>query len=113
MDPQTVKTVPNGSECRRLNGTFAPGNRFAKGNPNARRMYRARKTVLKAVSSDQLTEIMSALVNKAKGGDVTAARLVLEYVLGKPQAYELPEPDALPVQTFPILVRVDPKEPSK
>jgi hypothetical protein len=65
-------------------GRFAPGNRFAKGNPHARRVAALRKAFLDAATEDRMRRLADKLLKMAEAGDVTAARLALEYTLGKP-----------------------------
>src|SRR4051794_12760335 len=62
-------------------GRFAPGNKLAKGNPHAKRVARLRAALLKAVSPADLREVIGALLTAAKGGDVPAARELLQRLL--------------------------------
>ena len=54
-------------------GRFLPGNRAGRGNPQARRVAALRATLLQTVTPDDLTAVVRALIDKAKGGDVAAA----------------------------------------
>ena len=72
-----VNPSPNGENGRDEQGRFAKGNRGGPGNPNARRSAELREAFLSAVSADDIREIVSAVVAKAKAGDVIAAREVL------------------------------------
>jgi hypothetical protein len=88
---QPVTSVDNG---RSPGGRFAPGNRFATGNPNSRRMHDLRRVLLEAVGDDDIRAVVARLFEQAKGGDVQAAKLVLEYAVGRPaQSVELSGPD--------------------
>lgn len=86
---------PNGS-----NGRFSKGNAGGPGNPYARRVARLRGLLLDAVTDDDLKAIVAAMVEKAKGGDLNAAREVLTRTLGKPA--DAPDPDRLEVDGMGI-----------
>lgn len=88
---------PNG---RNGNGKFAKGNAGGPGNPYARRVARLRGLMLDAVSDEDLKAIVSAMVEKAKGGDLNAAREVLSRIIGKPA--DAPDPDRLDVDAMGI-----------
>ncbi len=77
----------NGTAQRDAQGRFVKGNRSGRGNPFACRVAALRKTLLAAVSKEDLQEITRRLVAQAKLGDVASAKLVLGYALGK-----IPEP---------------------
>jgi hypothetical protein len=80
-----------GSDGRGGGGRFAPGNKVAKGNPHAKRVAQLRSALLKAVSPTDLRQVVSALLSAAKGGDVPAARELLQRLLGPPEALDLVE----------------------
>jgi hypothetical protein len=52
-----------------------------------------RQELLKAVTSEDLAGVVRAMIEKAKEGDVAAAKLVLQYTLGKPA--QTVDPDRL------------------
>lgn len=79
-------TGPNGRDQA---GRFAAGNRCAKGNPFARRMAELRSALISAVTDEDLRDIIKALIEKAKRGDVPAAKEVLDRTLGRPQEADL------------------------
>lgn len=79
MEPST-----NGDNGRDDRGRFAEGNRGGPGNPHAKRVAKLRSALLDAVTEDDLQAIIAALVRKAKGGDIMAAKILLDRVLGKP-----------------------------
>src|SRR5437763_7875991 len=68
---------------REHNGRFAAGNRGGPGNPFARRVAELRKAFIEAVTYEDLQSICQRLISLAVEGDVSAARLLLGYVLGK------------------------------
>ncbi|HEY3323424.1 MAG TPA: hypothetical protein VGP72_23415 [Planctomycetota bacterium] len=77
---------PNGSTGRNPStGRFAPGNPGGPGNPFAARVAKLRLQMLGSVSEDDMRSIVAAVVAKAKAGDLAAARVVFDYLVGKPQ----------------------------
>jgi hypothetical protein len=75
-------------------GQFVRGRAGGPGrprNPFTRRLASLRQAVVDAVTGDDLKGIVAAIVARAKLGDLAAAKLLLEYVLGKPAA--APSPD--------------------
>lgn len=81
----TTLPSPNGSNGRDRSGRFASGNSGGPGNPHARQVAQLRSTMLRAVTAKDLRAITKALVEKAKAGDVMAAREVLDRCFGKPR----------------------------
>lgn len=79
MNSQPSPTESNG---RGTNGRFLPGNRLAKGNPAARRAQALRFALMRAVTPADLTTIVAKLIELAAAGDVQAAKLILDRVLG-------------------------------
>jgi len=79
-------------------GRFTAGNRGGPGNPFARHAAAMRQAVCRAVSEEDLQAITRALVEKAKDGDVAAAKLVLGYTAGKPAGAV--DPDRLDCQEW-------------
>jgi len=72
-------------------GRFLPGYQSGPGNPHARQVARLRSELLRAVTAEDLHAIVRALIKRARGGDVAAARELLDRTLGKPAAGPLPE----------------------
>ena len=81
-----MKPSPNGSNGRDASGRFTAGNPGGPGNPHARRVADIRRTLMEEVSDDDLRQLVRTLVDKGKGGDVVAAREVLDRLVGKPKA---------------------------
>jgi hypothetical protein len=71
-------------EGRKANGRFAPGNPGGQGNPYARKVAELRKEMVNFISVDDLKHVVFAIKMKAERGDISAARLLFQYVLGKP-----------------------------
>ena len=84
--PETHAATENveSKNGRDANRRFAPGNSGGPGNPYARKVAELRKALLGFVSIEELERIVTAIKKKAEQGDVAAARLILQYVLGKP-----------------------------
>ena len=74
-------TASNG---RDPHGRFGPGNKAAKGNPHARHVARLRAALYKAVRPADLADVVAALLSQAKTGDVSAAKELLQRLLGPP-----------------------------
>lgn len=73
-----------GSNGRAVGGRFGAGNKFARGNPHARRVARLRSALFKAVGPEDVRDVVLALFESAKGGDVAAAKELLQRLLGPP-----------------------------
>jgi hypothetical protein len=82
---------PATPEGRESNGQFAKGNPGGPGNPYARQVAAMRLRALDGVSGDDVEAILAKMVELAKAGDVAAARLVLQYTLGRPVASAHPD----------------------
>ena len=70
-------------------GRFATGNGFGE---RRRRTADYRAAFEQAVGPAELSAVVQAMIDRAKRGNVSAARLILEHCLGKPMVrIELPE----------------------
>lgn len=97
----------NGNGRDPMTGYFAPGNKLAKGNPNARRMHELRKSVLEAGSPEDIQAVIRKMAEMGRGGDVMAARCYLEYVVGKPvQAVELSNADGAGIELTSVVATI-------
>lgn len=72
-------------------GRFAAGNPGGKGNPYARQVAALRAALLGAVKPEDLAAIVTKLAARAKAGDVQAAKLLLERLLGPAVAADVLE----------------------
>lgn len=70
-------------------GRFAPGNGGGPGNPHAATVSRLRSALFRAVTEEDIREVVVALVTEAKAGSVPAARELLQRVLGQPEATDV------------------------
>jgi len=76
---------PNGGNgARDARGRFAVGNPGGPGNPYAKQVGRIRSLILEAVTEDDLRAIVAGLVERAKAGDMAAARELLDRLVGRP-----------------------------
>jgi hypothetical protein len=110
---ETVSTVPVGDEKpaqsgRTANGTFAAGNSFARGNPNARKTAALRSALLEAATVERMKALGEKLFEAAQGGDWTAAKLLLAYLVGKPG--KAVDPDRLDLDEW-LLLQEHPTKP--
>jgi hypothetical protein len=78
---------------RGSDGKFVKGNKGGPGNPFARKLAAMRRAFFAAVTKEDLAAIAQAMIEKAKAGDVAAARLVIQYTMGRPA--EAVDPDRL------------------
>src|SRR4051794_4411025 len=83
---------PTASE-RTPDGRFAEGNSGGPGNPHARHCARMLALLRTSISDDEMVAIIRMLVEKARAGDVSAAKLIMSYKLGKPGP--APNPDEI------------------
>lgn len=81
----------NGRDAR---GRFATGNPGGPGNPYGKRCAELRAAVLEAVGPEDLREVVARILDSAKGGDLAAAKLLLERTLGKVPAAPQDAPEA-------------------
>ena len=65
-------------------GKFAPGNRFGRGNPQARRHHEFRMQFLDAIAEGTIPMLAKNLQIAALGGDLDSTKILLDYCLGKP-----------------------------
>lgn len=79
-------------------GRFLPGNSGGPGNPFGRRVAALRKTLLDAVTDEQIRDIGLKMIELAQAGDVAAAKLVFQYTLGRPA--ETVDPDRVEVDEW-------------
>jgi hypothetical protein len=89
---------PENGGGRDAKGRFAAGNAGGPGNPFARRTAELRREFLAEASGEDLRAICRALLERAKGGDVAAAKLALGYLVGKPG--QAVDPDTLDEQEW-------------
>ena len=93
--PQTNPANPNPApvEVRDTSGRFAKGNPGGPGNPYPRRVAALRRALLNSVTDDDMTAITKAVIDEARAGNIAAAKLLFQYVLGKPGSTADPDRD--------------------
>jgi hypothetical protein len=71
------------------NGKFAPGNQVGKGRASGRPPRPVEEKLFeqfkRCVKAGDIEAIGGAMLDKAKTGDVKAARLIFEYLFGQPR----------------------------
>jgi hypothetical protein len=88
----------NGSNGERAaHGRFAKGNPGGRGNPFARAVARLRAELLRGVKRGDMREVVTALLTKAKTGDVPATKELLTRLLG----------DAVPMDLLERIERLE------
>jgi hypothetical protein len=72
-------------------GRFTSGNAAAVGRsrPHAAQVAELRSALFVELTPERLRRVVNGLVQAAEAGQVAAARLVLEYALGKPVEHDL------------------------
>ncbi len=68
------------------NGQFQKGNPGGPGNPHAGRVSKLRAALIAAVTAEDIAAVVKSIVQAAKSGDIPAAKLLFDRVLGKPGA---------------------------
>ena len=81
----------NGNNGRDNRGRFTEGNPGGPGNPQAKRVGELRFALLGAVTEDDVREVIASVVQKAKDGDMVAARVLFDRVLGPAVAADILE----------------------
>ena len=80
---------PNVASDRDAGGRFRKGNPGEPGNPMARRVGKLRAALIRSVTPDEVRKIIAGLVKAAVDGDVSAAKLLFDRLLGPPQRREM------------------------
>ncbi len=78
------KPAPQPQAGRDSRGRFTPCNPGGPGNPFARQVAQLRSTILQHLSTKDIGNIIEAVKVKAVSGDLVAAKLLLQYAVGKP-----------------------------
>lgn len=89
--PDQEPSNPGVNGERDQRGRFAAGNRAGQGNKLAGQVAKLRASLIRGVTEADMRAIIKALVKKARGGDVAAAKIVLERTLGRPAEFDLLE----------------------
>jgi hypothetical protein len=84
MSESNHSTTPSSEAQRDEEGQFVAGNAGGPGNPFARQVAALRKAALHAVSENDVADVVRMLLEKAKAGNLPAAKLLFQYTVGKP-----------------------------
>ena len=93
----------NGANGHDSRGRFVKGNGGGPGNPFGRLMAQLRSAFCKMVTEEDIQTVARELLERAKAGDVAAARLLLNYAIGKPT--DAVNPDTLDLEEWDIFRR--------
>jgi hypothetical protein len=105
MPPHKPLTNGANGHGRDDSGRFAAGNPGGPGNPHAQAVARFRAAIFDTVTEADFQKLVKSLLSKARGGNIAAARLVLEYCVGKP--WTMPEPEPPPPKQFDAMKYVN------
>jgi hypothetical protein len=81
-------------------GRFINGNIGGPGNPFGRRVAELRKILLRSATAENIERLANMLMEKAFAGDLNAAKLLLQYWLGKPK--EVVDPDRVDIDDWEL-----------
>ena len=108
MDDETVKPGSDGRDGppstpdpngRDELGRFGPGNTLSRGHAGHRKVSEMRRAALEAETPVRVAVVISKLHELACEGDVAAAKVYLETVIGKAiQGVEISGPDGGPIE---------------
>jgi hypothetical protein len=98
MSDTTTTTPASPAAGRDESGRFMKGNRGGPGNPFARKCAAFRAALMEALTDNDIKNIALRLRDDALAGDNAAAKLLFQYVIGKPQPAV--NPDTLDVDEF-------------
>jgi hypothetical protein len=83
----------------RATGRLLPGARIGNGNPNAKRQHELKKALMACATETDIQDIYKSMLRAAKTGDVAAAKVLLDHLLGRPsQSVEISGPDGEPAK---------------
>jgi hypothetical protein len=90
MERRRISTAPtpNGGNGRDANGRWAKGNGGGPGNPLSRKVQAIRVALVSAITAADIKAVVQRLVQKAKDGDVAAAKVVFDRACGPAQALD-------------------------
>jgi hypothetical protein len=80
----TTTLAPVTTNGRGSNGRFLPGNPGGPGNPYVKQVAALKAALYESLTTDDIRAVMWKMREEALAGDVAAARLLLEYAIGKP-----------------------------
>jgi hypothetical protein len=81
-----LQTAANG---RDTHGRFTLGNPGGPGSPHVGKVAKLRAALFATVSAKDLRKIIRGLVKAAVEGDIAAAKMILQWTLGEPLAWDV------------------------
>jgi hypothetical protein len=84
-----LKEEPEVKPPSHINGRFAPGNKCSVGNGAYRQAAALRRALISAVSPEDMVEVITTIVQLAKGGSIPAAKILFDRTLGPPEAIDV------------------------
>ena len=81
---------------RNEKGQFVTGNKAGRGRPIGSRVDMLRRALIEAVTVEDISEIIRGLIEQAKAGNLTAAKIVFDRVLGGAINIDILERHGLP-----------------
>lgn len=103
-DEMALTPRPDPTTGRDTRGLFAPGNTYAKGHAGGpKRAAELRRIFRDCMLEQDVKDLFASLLKQALGGDVAAARVLLDRAMDRPmQAVEIsgPEGRALDLTTI-------------
>ncbi len=90
----TPKKQPQGKPStkgvkRDSNGRWLPGTKGGNGNPYSKTINKLRGVLLRAITEKDMKAVVLALIAKAKQGDVSASKVLLDRIFGPPVSGDL------------------------
>ena len=89
IEPNADNSCDLARSGRDHRGRFVKGCRGGPGNPHARRVFEVREAMLACVTEEDIRAVTRRLIESAKAGDVSAAKVLFDRVFGKPSAAPL------------------------
>jgi hypothetical protein len=85
----STKPSPAGAITRDPKGRWQQGNKAGRGNPLARQVQAIRSALVNAITHEDIKAVVQRLVQKAKDGDVVAAKVIFERAAGPAAALDI------------------------
>src|SRR4029078_11796264 len=96
---RTAETA-NATPQRDARGRFTRGNAGGPGNPFGRRLAQLREVLLRSATEENVERLANVIMEKAFAGNMAAAKMLLQYWIGKPK--EVAEPDRVDVEEWEL-----------
>jgi hypothetical protein len=97
-----MSELPTPNSGRDERGLFKAGNTISKGvggNPSVKRMAELKRALVDCGTVEDVQKLYAALLTAALGGDTSAAKLLLDHLVGRPtQSVEVSGIEGEPVR---------------